>query len=270
MKLRIPLLLAMLPLASVGAQSPLALKFAKGETLRYLSSVSASQSAKYRGETFAIKMSGSNTMVISVKSVANGKALMSVSYTSSQSAATATSLPEGAKKDRVKIEAEAARAIKATLSGGARSQTVRSNGSSTYSIPMKDGQSMTIQDGAFMMLILPKGAPNVNTRWTANIRMPIPGATRAMPVKYKLVGTATYNGQAARKIVFSTSDSESKKQGDVAMKVRIDVKGHFLLNPATGKIVQGEVNRSVKTTLTHAKEGTRTSEQSSVQTFKKV
>ncbi len=259
----------MLPLASAG-QSPLALRFAKGETLRYVSSVSATQSAKYRGEIFAIKMSGSNTMVISVKSVANGKASMSVSYTGGQSFATATSLPEGAKKDRAKIEAEAAKALKATLSGGARSQTVKGNGSSTYSIPMKDGQSMTIQDGAFMMLILPKLAPRVNTPWTAHIRMPIPGATGAMSVKYKLVGSATYNGQAARKIVFSTSDSESKKQGDVAVKVTIGVNGHILLNPASGKIVQGEVRRSVKTTLTHAKEGTRTSEQSSLQTFKKV
>lgn len=260
----------MLPLVSVGGQSILALKFAKGETLRYLSSISATQSAKYRGETFALKMSGSNTMVISVQSVANGKASMSVSYTGGRSSATATSLPVGAKKDRAKIEAEAAKSLKATLSGGSRSQTVKSNGSSTYSIPMKDGQSMTIQDGAFMMLILPKVAPKVNIPWTANIRMPIPGATGAMPVKYKLVGSATYNGRAARKIVFSTSDTESKKQGDVAMKVSIGVNGYILLNPATGKIVQGAVHRNVKTTITHAKEGTRTSEQSSVQTFKKV
>jgi hypothetical protein len=269
MKFRIPLLFASISLASA-VSAPLALKFTPGETLKYYSTISATETASFKGETFAVKVSGSNTMVVKVSSVSSGTAKLAISYTGAAANATATSLPAAAKKDRAKIEGAAEKSLKASLTGGQRSQTVRPNGSSTYTLPVTDGQKLTIEDGAFMMLVLPKTTPQVNVPWTETIRLPIPGASNSITIKYKLVGNATFNGKSVKKIVFSSSSSGSKTQQGITGKVSTSVSGFLLLDPVAGKLVQGEVDRSVRTTLTHPKEGTRTSEETSVQKFKKV
>lgn len=193
---------------------------------------------------------------------------MSVAYSNATASATALSLPAEVKKDKAKIEADAAKALKAALSTGARSQKVKSNGSATYTMRAGEGQSLSIEGGAFMMLVLPTGEPALNKPWTANIRQPMPGSP-ALPIKFKWVGTVTQSGRPLKKIMISMSQSKSDKQGEVSLSLSETANGFVLFDSGRGKIMSGEIERTVKQTVKHEKEGTRVQEQSSKQTFTK-
>jgi hypothetical protein len=181
----------------------------------------------------------------------------------------ALSLPPDAKTDKAKIEASASKALKAALSSGARSQKVKSNGSATYTMRAGEGQSLTIEGGAFMMLVLPAGEPVLNKTWTANIRQPMPGAP-AMQCKFKWVGNVTKNGRALRKITVQMSQTKSNKQGDVTLSLNESAVGFVLFDSGRGKVMEGQVERTAKQTAKHATQGTRTQTQVSKQVFVKV
>jgi len=252
----------------VMAAAPLKLLFSKGETLRYKVDITSTETTSLKGDTAELKMSGSHVMTMKVSSVANGLATMSVSYSNATASATAVSLPTEVKKDKAKIEAAAAKTLKSALSTGARSQKVKSNGSATYTMKAGEGQSLTIEGGAFMMLVLPTSEPVLNKPWAANIRQPMPGSP-ALPVKFKWVGNVTVGGRQLKKIVISMSQSKSDKQGEISLSMSESANGFVLFDSGRGKVMSGEIERAVKQTVKHEKEGTRVQEQSSTQKFTK-
>jgi hypothetical protein len=253
----------------VMAVAPLKLIFSKGEVMKYRVNIDSTESTSLKGDTFEMKVSGSHLMTLTVASVSGGVASMSVKYSNAAANATALSLPPEAKKDKAKIEQNAEKALKAALLSGARSQKVRSNGSATYTLSAGEGQSLSIEGGAFMMLVLPSDTPTLNKVWSANIRQPMPGAP-ALPCKFKWVGNVTKNGRTLRKITIQMTQSKSNKKGDVSISVSETAIGHILFDAAKGKVIEGEVQRTAKQTLKHVKEGTRTQTQVSKQTFVKV
>src|SRR5438093_1495269 len=187
-------------LASMNAQSP-ALKFSPGETLRYQSTISGSTTVSLGGTTSAININGSHVINYKVNSVAGGKATVTVSYSGARATATATALPPEAKKDKARIEKAMADRMKAGMTGGARTQTVTPRGNSIYRMSVADGTTMTIEDGAFMMLVLPASFPPVNGTWKAGIRMPEPGA-KLISITYKNMGLVNGGKEQAYKIGF--------------------------------------------------------------------
>ena len=251
------------------AAAPMKLIFTKGETLKYKVSVVSTESTSLKGETAEIRVQGSHLMTIKVSAVSGGLATMSVGYSGATASATALSLPPDAKKDKAKIEQAAANALKTALSTGARSQKVKSTGSATYSIKAGEGQTLSIEGGAFMMLVLPTTEPALNKPWKVNIRQPIPGAP-ALPCTFKWVGNVTKNGKALRKIMVHMTQSKSNKQGDVTVSMSETATGYVLFDAGRGKIMEGVIDRSAKQTAKHATQGTRTQTQSSKQTFVKV
>ena len=194
---------------------------------------------------------------------------MSVGYSGATASATATSLPAELKKDKAKIEGAAAQALKNALSGGARTQKVKANGSATYNLKAGEGQTLTIEGGAFMMLVLPNGEPALNKSYTVNIRQPMPGAP-ALPCTFKWVGNVTKNGKALRKIMVTMKQTKSNKQGDVTISMTETASGHVLFDAGRGKVMEGAIERSAKQTVKHATEGTRTQNQVSMQSFVKI
>jgi hypothetical protein len=259
--------IALLTLPAIAA-APLKLLFTKGETIRYKVDITSSETTSVKGDTAELRMTGSHVMTMKVSSVANGVATMSVGYSNATASATAVSLPAGAKKDKAKIETAAANALKSALSTGARSQKVKSNGSATYTMKAGEGQSLTIEGGAFMMLVLPTAEPALNKPWTANIRQPMPGSP-ALPVKFKWVGNVTVNGRPLKKIMISMSQSKSDKQGEISLSMTETANGFVLFDSGRGKVMSGEIERAVKQTVKHETEGSRVQEQSSKQTFTK-
>lgn len=265
-------LLLLVPLAAfTAAQAPtsMALKFTKGETIKYRSTVSGAESVSFKGDTSAIRMSGTDVITIKVTSASPAKAAMSVTYGSATASATATSLPKEARSKKSEIEKQYAQALKKSLAGGSRTQTVTSRGVTTFRIQVGDGKSLTIEDGAFMMLVLPSKAPAVNSTWKATVRMPSPASTESLKMTYKLVGMKDVGGEPAYKIAFSAGDSQSKKQGDLSAKATFKLNGYCLLGSKSGKLLYGEVSRSTTTVLS-GKEGTRTAVQNSLQTYTKA
>jgi hypothetical protein len=250
------------------AAAPFKLVFTKGETLRYKVNISSTETSSFKGDTAEIKMTGSQVMTMKVTSISGGVATMSVGYSGATASATATSLPSEVKKDKAKIEEAAAKAMKAALGAGARSQKVKSNGSATYSIKAGEGQTLSIEGGAFMMLVLPNGEPALNKPYTVNVRQPMPGAP-ALPCTFKWVGTLTKNGRPLRKIMVSMTQSKSDKQGEVSVSMRETVSGFVLFDASRGKVMEGEIDRSLKQTMTHESQGTRTQNQTSKQSFVK-
>lgn len=254
--------------AAATAAAPMKLQFTKGETLRYRVSVESTETTSVNGDTVELNMKGSHVMTMKVSSIASGVATMTVGYSGATASAKALSLPPEARKDKDKIEQQAAAVMKAALSSGARSQKVRSTGAATYTLAAGEGQSLTIEGGAFMMLVLPTGEPALNKPWTVNIRQPMPGAP-ALPCTFKWVGTLEKNGRSLRKILVSMSKSGSNKQGEVSITANETASGHILFDTARGKVMEGEIERTVKQTLKHEKEGTRTQTQVSKQSFVK-
>lgn len=250
------------------ASAPLKLIFAKGETMQYKVTMTATETSSFKGDTLELKMTGSHVMALKVSSVSGGVAKMSVGYSGATASASALSLPAEVKKDKAKIEEAATKAMKASLLSGARSQTVRPNGAATYTIKAGEGQSLTIEGGAFMMLVLPTGEPTLNKTWTANIRQPMPNAP-SLPCKFKWVGNITKNGRPLRKIAVSMSQSKSNKQGEVTLSMSESVIGHVLFDSGRGKVIEGVIERTAKQTAKHSKEGTRTRVQESKQFFVK-
>ncbi len=259
--------IALLTVPAIAA-APLKLLFTKGETLRYKVDITSTETTSVKGDTAELRMSGSHVMTMKVTSVSNGVATMSVGYSNATASATALSLPEDAKKNKAKIEAAAASALKTALSTGARSQKVKSNGTATYTMKAGEGQSLTIEGGAFMMLVLPTSEPVLNKPWTANIRQPMPGAP-ALPVKFKWVGNVTKNGRPLKKIMMSVSQSKSDKQGEISMSMTESAGGFVLLDSGRGKVMSGEIERTLKQTMKHEKEGSRIQQQTSKQSFTK-
>lgn len=251
------------------AAAPLKMIFAKGETLKYKVIVASTETNSFKGDTAEIKLTGSQVMTMKVSAVSGGVATMSVGYTGATATATATSLPPEMKKDKAKIEQAAANALKAALSGGARSQKVKSNGSATYSIKAGEGQTLTIEGGAFMMLVLPAGEPVLNKPYTVNIRQPMPGAP-ALPCTFKWVGNVTKNGKALRKIMVTMKQSKSDKQGELSISISESASGYVLFDAGRGKVMEGVVDRTAKQTVKHATQGTQTKNQVSKQSFVKI
>ncbi|MDQ2985980.1 MAG: hypothetical protein M3R13_04580 [Armatimonadota bacterium] len=262
------LLLIVLATAPVLASAPLKLVFAKGETMQYKVTIAATEASSFKGDTLELRMTGSQVMTMKVSSVSGGAAKMSVGYSGATASATALSLPAEVKKDKAKIEQAATKAMKASLLSGARSQTVRSNGVASYTMKAGEGQSLTIEGGAFMMLVLPAGEPTLNKSWTANIRQPMPGAP-SLPCKFKWVGNITKNGRPLRKIAVAMSQSKSNQQGEVTLSMSESVTGYVLFDSGRGKVLEGVIERTAKQTAKHSKEGTRTQVQESQQSFVK-
>jgi hypothetical protein len=251
------------------AAAPLKLLFSKGETMKYRVSVESTETTSFKGDTVEIKLTGSHVMTMRVNGVSGGLATMGVAYSGATAKATALSLPTEAKKDKAKIEAAAANALKAALSGGARTQKVRSNGVATYSIKAGEGQTLTIEGGAFMMLVLPSGEPMINKPWSASIRQPMPGAP-ALPCKFKWVGNVTKNGKPLRKITVHMTQAKSNKQGEVTLSLNETATGYVLFDSRRGKVMEGVIERTAKQTAKHASQGTRTQVQASKQSFTKI
>jgi hypothetical protein len=251
------------------AAAPLKMIFTKGETLKYKVNITSTETNSFKGDTAEIKLTGTQVMTMKVSSVAGGVATMSVGYSGATATATATSLPAEVKKDKAKIEQAAANALKAALSGGARSQKVKPNGSATYSIKAGEGQTLTIEGGAFMMLVLPAGEPVLNKSYTVNIRQPMPGAP-ALPCTFKWVGNVTKNGKPLRKIMVTMKQSKSEKQGELTISISESANGYVLFDSGRGKVIEGVVDRSAKQTVKHATQGTQTKNQVSKQSFVKV
>jgi len=251
------------------AAGPFKLHFTKGETLRYKVNITSTETTSVKGDTAELRMSGSQVMTLKVSSVSGGSATMSVSYSNVTASATALSLPAEAKKNKDKIEDAAAGALKTALSRGARSQRVKANGSATYTMKAGEGQSLTIEGGAFMMLILPAGEPVLNKPWTAKIRQPMAGAP-ALPIKFKWVGTVTVAGRPLKKIVISMTQSKSDKQGELSLTATETAGGFVLFDAARGKVMSGEIERKAKQTIKHKTEGSRVQEQTSKQSFTKI
>jgi len=128
---------------------------------------------------------------------------------------------------------------------------------------------LTIEGGAFMMLVLPNGEPALNKSYTVNIRQPMPGAP-ALPCTFKWVGNVTKNGKALRKIMVTMKQTKSNKQGDVTISMTETASGHVLFDAGRGKVMEGAIERSAKQTVKHATEGTRTQNQVSMQSFVKI
>ena len=251
------------------AAAPMKLLFTKGETLKYKVSVESTESTSFKGDTAEIKVKGSHLMTIKVSSVSGGLASMTVGYSGATASATAVSLPPDAKKDKAKIEQAAANALKTALSTGARSQKVKSNGSATYAIKAGEGQTLSIEGGAFMMLVLPPGEPALNKPWKSNIRQPVPGAP-ALPCTFKWVANVSKGGKNLRKIMVHMTQSRSNKQGEVTLSMSETASGFVLFDASRGKVVEGVIDRNAKQSAKHATQGTRTQTQSSKQTFVKI
>ena len=262
-----PLLLALAFVPAIAA-APLRLIFTKGETLKYRVTISSTETNSFKGDTAEIKLTGSHVMTMKVSAISGGVATMSVSNSGATASATATSLPPELKKDKAKIEQAAANALKAALTSGARSQKVKSNGSATYNINAGEGQTLTIEGGAFMMLVLPAGEPVLNKPYTVNIRQPMPGAP-ALPCTFKWVGNVTKNGKPLRKIIVSMKQSKSDKQGEITVSMSETATGHVLFDAGRGKVIEGVIDRTAKQTVKHATQGTQTKNQTSKQSFVK-
>jgi hypothetical protein len=250
------------------AQAPLAFKFTKGETIKYRSTIHTSRSVSFRGDTNTIEADGSHTITIAVNTVGATGASMTVTYGSAQATAKALALSGEAKAKKSEIEKATAAALKASLSGMKRTQTVTPNGRATYKFS-GDGTSFSIEDGAFMMLLLPKSFPKLNETWSANVRLPDPSSTGANKMNYKYLGPISYSGVNALKIGITASDTKSEKNNQATAKMTADAAGYFIFDPASGRLLYGEIKRTVQSTIT-AKEGTQTSVQKTVQTYTRV
>lgn len=245
------------------------LKFAKGEVMKYKSTLSGSNTASFKGSTQAATFKGSNIMTVAVTSVTQTSASMKVTYSNAQGNVTITALPPEMKSKKAEIEKQISQSLKAGLNSGDRTQTTNSRGVTTYNLSLGDGKTMSISEGAFLMLVLPAGGAAPGKTWTANVRLPAAEASGSMKVQYKCTGIESYAGQQCYKITFTSSDSQSGKQGEVTMSMRASVSGTIYLSQG-GKVLYGDVKRTNTATLTHAKEGTRTQKQESVQTFTKI
>lgn len=250
------------------AQAP-ALRFTKGETLRYKTTMTGSRSASFKGSTQAMSYSGGCTMTLSVTSASAASAKMKVAYSGSFAKATVTALPPEMRAKKAEFEKAASDGIAKGMVSGGRSQSVTSRGIATFTIPLGDGKSMTISDGAFMMLVLPGTALSSGKTWRANVRMPIPEATGSIKVAYSFAGMQAFGGQQAYKITFASSDTQNQAKGEISAKMTTSLTGSILLGATSGKVLYGEVKRDSSTTLTHKTQGTRTAKQISIQTFTK-
>src|SRR6185295_14337083 len=152
------------------AQGPLAFKFTKGEVIRYRATMQIVRSNSFKGETSAIEANGTHTITAKVTSASPSRSTMSVSYSAASATAKATSLPAEARAKKGEIEKGTADMLKRSLEGMTRTQSVLASGKTTYTLPLGDGKSMTIEDGAFMMLMLPKTPPTPGMTWTAFVR----------------------------------------------------------------------------------------------------
>lgn len=262
------LLLAFASLPAL-AVAPLKMIFAKSETLKYRVNISSTEANSFKGDTAEIKLTGSQVMTMKVSAVSGGVATMSVGYSGATASATATSLPPEVKKDKAKIEQAAAKALKAALTAGARSQKVKANGSATYSIKAGEGQTLTIEGGAFMMLVLPAGEPVLNKPYIVKIRQPIPGAP-ALPCTFKWAGNVIKNGRPLRKIMVTMKQSKSNKQGELTVSMSETASGYVLFDAGRGKVMEGVIERTAKQTVKHATQGTQTKNQTSKQSFVKI
>jgi hypothetical protein len=264
--MKMKFLLAVVGLAAASAAQSPALKFTKGEVLRYKATLESTQSDAFRGETQAIKMMGSHTITMKVTNASSTSATMSVTYSGAQAAATVLSLPPKLRDKKSEIEKNTTAALKKSMNEGTRTQVVSSRGQTVYTVPVGDGTSVTIPEGAFLMVSLPSSPPIINKPWTANVRMPSAANRSPQKFTFKYVGLAAYKNQKAYKIVLSASNSDQQKEGEVSGKRTMTITGYVLIS-TSGKVVYGELSRKQTTTMTHAKEGTRTSQQTTKQTY---
>lgn len=257
------------PLAALALlQAAPALKFSPGEVLKYQMTLSGTQMSVAKGATNALSLSGSHTVIFKVASVANGTASMAVSYSGARASATATSLAPELKKDKAKIEKLTAERLKRSMTGEKRRQTVTPLGKTTY-IYSGDGKTMTISDGAFLMLILPSKLPALNGTWKAGVRMPDPNATGMLKMTYKYLGMTSYGSEQAYKISFSSNVTDSGRQGKVTGRLSIVLQGTLMLGAKSGKVLRGDIRRTLRRDVT-AEQGTISQTEDFTQTFTKA
>lgn len=255
---------------AIAGAPPMSLKFKKGEILKFKITLTGRESSEFKGETMAIRFSGSHVMSMKVTSATASSASMSVSYSGAQASATAESLPPSAKSKKDEIEKEVAKGLQQSMGAGNRTQTVNSRGVTTYKLAIGDGKTITIEGGAYMMLVLPSKAPSMNVPWTATVRMPVVNSSESLKLTYKVVGSLQKGSENAYKILLNSSDTTSKTDGNVSGKLTTTVSGYVLLGQTSGQVLYGEVIRETKTVLTHKQQGTRTGIQSSKQVFTKI
>ncbi|HWP31204.1 MAG TPA: hypothetical protein VNK96_05725 [Fimbriimonadales bacterium] len=244
-------------LLSLSGQNPSwSFRFQNGEILKYRSSVNEKRTMKLPDGTLELTADAEVIVTLRVTSVNANYATMSVGYSQPKAKVSILKAPPKVdSKKKKEYETSATEQLKRLLLAGDRTQRVTSRGVSTYVYKVGAGKSLTIENGGFFLLVLPKSPPKVGQTWSANVALPDPNGSEPVKYTYKYVGMQKVGKEDAYKITLSSSTSGSQKMpkgGTLSGSEKIS--GYMLLGKNSGKLLSGEISRVATSRLSSESE----------------